>query len=223
MDHSISRTSPVSAPETEDKAALRERLLAARTAAGQRDPAVLATLAARVAALLPRLPVEHTQIIGFYWPMRAEPDLRDTIVNWLATDMAADNAADTPINTHLKRIVALPVVTDPRQAMVFHRWTPSTPMHAGKFGIPVPVDPDIVHPTLLLVPCVGFDRQCYRLGYGGGFYDRTLAALTPRPLTIGIALNDTRCEALPVEAHDLPLDGILTECDSLGLAQRLLT
>ena len=209
MTQSISRDQAASTQAKASKAALRERLLAARNGAGA---SAHAALAERVALALKELAPAS---LGFYWPMRGEADLRDIVAAWLADDPA--------------RSAALPVMADPRgespmtgaastpAPMTFHQWLPAAPMRVGRYGIAVPDDTPVLHPALLLVPCVGFDAHGYRLGYGGGYYDCTLASLTPRPQTIGIGFDATRVDTLPVETHDLPLDGIVTETTGYGI------
>jgi 5,10-methenyltetrahydrofolate synthetase len=145
-------------------------------------------------ALLERLGVTR---VAFYWPMRDEVDVRLAMTSWLAA--------------HAQRVAALPVARDVDAPLLFHRWSADTAMRVGRFGIAVPADEVAVDPQLLIIPCVGFDARANRLGYGGGFYDRTLAALSPRPQTLGIALACQQTDALPTEAHDLPLDAVLTE------------
>ncbi|SUA79249.1 5-formyltetrahydrofolate cyclo-ligase family protein [Pandoraea pnomenusa] len=202
MDSSIARdpaqtaaqTSENGAPAGAAKAALRKALLAARsTLAGRaaRDAALAARLAAELRARAPRC-------VGFYWPIRAEFDARDVVSAWLAQAPTAS-------------LAALPIVTAPSAPLVFHRWTPDTPMTEGRYGIAVPRDTEVVVPDLLLVPCVGFTRSGLRLGYGGGFYDRTLHSLVPAPHTLGIAYDALEIERLDAEAHDLALDAIVTE------------
>jgi 5-formyltetrahydrofolate cyclo-ligase len=83
-------------------------------------------------------------------------------------------------------------------------------MKKGLWNIPIPPERDVVAPSLLVVPLVGFDRGRYRLGYGGGFYDRTLAAAQPRPRTIGIALADAELPTIYPQPHDIPMDVIVT-------------
>ncbi|WP_150575794.1 5-formyltetrahydrofolate cyclo-ligase [Pandoraea aquatica] len=165
------------------------------------------TLAARAeldAALATRLTDELARraprCIGFYWPIQDEFDARGVVTAWLAAA-----APDRP------RLAALPVVTAPATPLVFHRWTPDTPMVEGRYRIPVPRDTEVVVPDLLLVPCVGFTREGLRLGYGGGFYDRTLHAMKPAPQTLGIAYDILEVQDLSAEAHDLALDAIVTE------------
>jgi 5,10-methenyltetrahydrofolate synthetase len=139
----------------------------------------------------------HT--VGFYWPLPGEFDARDAIAQWL--------------QGHARRQAALPVIAVKGQALAFHAWTPSTPMRIGTHRIPEPDDTQAVLPDLLLVPCVGFDDDGYRLGYGGGYYDRTLAAWpgTAKPVTVGVAYEACRIEALAREPHDVPLDAVITE------------
>lgn len=187
-------SSPIPAP---DKAGLRSALLAARRALGQdalRAERVNAQLSAQVAYLLAE---RSTACVGFYWPMAGEFDARATLAAWLAGAPG--------------RLAALPVVSRPGAPLAFHAWHPDAPMRMGRYNIPIPADEHLVQPDLLLVPCVGFDADRLRLGYGGGYYDRTLAALQPRPYAAGVAFECGRVAALPREPHDVPLDAILTE------------
>ncbi len=174
------------------KSALRASLLSARTSAinAVHDCA----LAARVKALFDE---RKPQCVGFYWPMTGEFDARPLLTQWLSESA--------------NRIAALPVVTDLNGALSFCRWTPETAMTKGRFQIPVPTDAIEVRPDLLLIPCLGFDQAGYRLGYGGGFYDRTLASASSPLWAVGIAYECGRVDALPREPHDLPLDSIMTE------------
>ncbi|MGI4858470.1 MAG: 5-formyltetrahydrofolate cyclo-ligase [Janthinobacterium lividum] len=180
-------------PAAQAKRAWRETLRAARARLAC-DPQRIAQLNQRLARWLDE---QDACCLAFYWPTQDEPDLRETIGAWLAHDT--------------RRRATLPVIDDVRGPLAFHRWTPDAPMRAGRYGIAVPAAAEPLAPALLLIPCVGFDADGYRLGYGGGFYDRTLAAARPRPRTLGIALDGCRVAALPHETHDLPLDRILTE------------
>jgi 5,10-methenyltetrahydrofolate synthetase len=181
------------------KATLRAKLLAAREqlADAPEHAETDRRLAERLMAALDEF---APRCIGFFWPVAAEFDARDAIAGWLAADPAHH--------------AALPVVVDPRGPMVYHAWTPDAPMKEGRYRIPVPAREHVVVPDLLLAPCVGFDAARYRLGYGGGYFDRTLAAWpthAKRPITIGVAYECTRVDGLPREAHDVPLDAIVTE------------
>lgn len=108
-------------------------------------------------------------------------------------------------------VVALPVVVAKDQPLVFRVWTPQAVMEPGVWGILVPRDGPEVDPDLLLIPVVGFDDARFRLGNGGGFYDRTLAARVPRPRAVGIGFDCLRLPTIRPQAHDLPMDLVITE------------
>lgn len=175
--------------------ALRLELIGRRQAM---DPAALAPLHAalneKLEALLTRL---SPQSIGFTWPYRGEFDALPLMRRWLAADPA--------------RWAALPVVGEKGQPMSFRRWAPDSAMATDRYGIPYPAEGEPVVPALLLIPCNGFDVRGYRLGYGAGHYDRTLAALQPTPLAVGVAIEDGRLDDLQPQPHDLPMDWIVTE------------
>jgi 5-formyltetrahydrofolate cyclo-ligase len=170
---------------------LRDRLLALRTALPDRD-ASEERLRQRAADWLERADVHA---VGFYWPVRGEPDLRPALAGWLANDA--------------RRVAALPVVTG--AALEFHQWVPDALVQAGEYGIPVPAHGRVIQPDCLLIPCVGFDAARFRLGYGGGYYDRTFAALVPWPLAVGIAFDAARVDTVDPQPHDLQLDVVLTD------------
>lgn len=135
-------------------------------------------------------------VLSAYWPIRDEPDLRPLI-----TDL--HNAGVT---------VALPLVETRAAPLTFRRWTPETRMTRGDLNIPVPPpEAPIVMPDIALAPLVGWTADGYRLGYGGGYFDRTLAALTPKPVAIGIGFEAARLATIYPQPHDIPLDFILTE------------
>lgn len=178
------------------KKELRRTLFDARLHAS-RDAGVSDALSRRVLDMLQR---HAPRRVGFYWPLEGEFDARGAIAIWLALDAA--------------REACLPVVMQRGAPLAFHAWTPDMPMQTGEHRIPVPASARDVMPDLVLVPCVGFDEDGYRLGYGGGYYDRTLAgwrAAGVAPLAIGIAYEACKTAALPREPHDLPLDAIITE------------
>jgi len=133
--------------------------------------------------------------ISAWWPINAEPDLRP----WLCR--AAASGAHT----------ALPVVTKRAAPLEFRRWSRSTRMEPGVWNIPVPIDTAQCVPDICLVPLVGWDTAGYRLGNGGGYFDRTLAALSPRPLTIGIGLQQAQLATIFPQPHDIPMTVIITE------------
>jgi 5-formyltetrahydrofolate cyclo-ligase len=184
--------------KNEPKRALRATLLASREA-HRESPARTALDDALAARLIETLARQDVSCVGFYWPVAGEFDARAALAQWLAADAS--------------RTAALPVVVQPHAPMVFHAWHAQSSMKTGRYRIPVPEDETVVVPDLLLIPCVGFDDARFRLGYGGGYYDRTLAAwpAAKKPVTIGIAFEAGKCDALPREAHDMPLDAIVTE------------
>jgi len=137
-------------------------------------------------------------LLAVYWPLDGEPDLHDTYAL-----LAREGAA-----------LALPVVVQRHAPLAFAAWTPGEAMRTDPMGIAIPADMrTVARPAALLVPCLGFDERGYRLGYGGGFYDRTLAP-APRPFTLGIAYA---CQQLrfEVDRHDVPLDAVVTELTRL--------
>ena len=133
--------------------------------------------------------------LGFYWPFQGEIDVRHLVRNFLALGAEA----------------ALPVVVESRQPLEFWSWRPQIKLTRGVLKIPVPSDRSPVQPTVLLVPLLGFDAAGYRLGYGGGYYDRTLATLAQKPLTIGIGYEVGRLQTIYPQPHDRPMDAIVTE------------
>jgi len=136
------------------------------------------------------------RVLSAYWPIKGELDLRPL--------MAALHAGGVT--------VALPVVEVKAAPLVFRRWTPETRMVRGDWNIPVPPAWAMaLVPDIALAPLMGWDDSGYRLGYGGGYFDRTLAALSPRPITIGIGFQSARLTTIYPQPHDIPLDIILTE------------
>ncbi|MFC7555271.1 5-formyltetrahydrofolate cyclo-ligase [Pseudoroseomonas wenyumeiae] len=135
------------------------------------------------------------QRIGFYWPFKGEYDPRP-----LARVLHAGG-----------RRLALPVVVEKARPMVFREWWPGAPMTHGIWNIPVPAAGEPVAPNLLLVPLVGFDARQFRLGYGGGYHDRTLASLPARPRTIGLGFELARIATIHPQPHDIAMDLIVTE------------
>ncbi|MEC5398488.1 5-formyltetrahydrofolate cyclo-ligase [Uliginosibacterium sp. H1] len=172
---------------------LRERLIAARCALDvQRREQFTAAIAQHLSALLAR---QAPTVVGFCWPYRGEVDLRAAVAAWLAGGPG--------------RVAALPVVDE--AGMHFSAWAPDTVMTAGRYDIPVPAEDRAVQPDLLLVPVNAFDARGYRLGYGGGYFDRSLARWLPRPVTVGVGFSLAAVEDLLAEAHDIPMDWIVTE------------
>jgi 5,10-methenyltetrahydrofolate synthetase len=133
--------------------------------------------------------------IGFCWPYRAEPDTR-----FFLHAMRTRGAR-----------TALPVVVGKKRPMEFRHWWPGAPTTPGVFDLPIPQGTEVVRPHALLVPPVGIDAAGYRLGYGGGFFDITLAAMSPQPLKIAVAFEVSRMPTIHPQPHDIPMDFVVTE------------
>ena len=171
----------------------RQRLLALRTAV---LPTQRRQWGKAIEAQLCRLLNEQPAIIlGVYWPFQGEYDPRP-LVDWV---MAQGSA------------VALPAVIDKKGPLEYRTWRPGEPLVDGVWNIPVPEKRDLVIPHAVLAPVVGFDRQFYRLGYGGGYFDRTLAALSPPPRAIGVGFELSQIETIYPQPFDIPMDVIVTE------------
>lgn len=134
-------------------------------------------------------------IVAICWPYRNEYDARH-----LAARLRRAGAT-----------IALPVVVAPREPLQFRAWTPGMPMAPGPLGIPHPARGEPLTPTAVILPMAGFDDDGYRLGYGGGYFDRTLAALPQRPLVIGVAHEFARLPTIHPQSHDIPVDYVVTE------------
>lgn len=178
----------------ETRAKLLARRVALRRAERERIGAIVtALLAERVPELRPESP--HAGCIGFCWPFKGEVDFRRFVGDAIAGGATA----------------ALPVVVERAQPLEFWSWQPRMKLQRGIWGIPVPAERRIARPNVLLVPLIGFDHAGYRLGYGGGYFDRTLAVTAPKPLTIGIGYELGRLETIHPQPHDIPMDAIVTE------------
>lgn len=146
------------------------------------------------------------EVIGAYWPIKGEFDPLPALFRWQEAGMEAD-----ALGASRRRKIGLPVINKATKTLTFHRWYPGCPMEEDAYGIPKPKDTEIVEPTLLFVPCVGYGPGGYRLGYGGGFYDRTLNELKPKPFTVGLSYTLGFLPDLEPEPHDVPLDAILND------------
>jgi len=134
-------------------------------------------------------------VLAFCWPYKGEYDAR-----FLARTLRERGA-----------VTALPVVVAPRTPLVFREWHPGVKLESGVLGIPYPVGSRELVPEAVIVPLVGFDDAGYRLGYGGGYFDRTLAALERKPVVIGVAYEDAHLDTIHPQPHDVPMDWIVTE------------
>ena len=176
------------------RAAWRRDMLARR--AGMSPEARAAADAALDAALRPIL-AGIDGILCFTWPINQEFDARALITEWLAANPA--------------RRAVLPVVRKRHTPLQFRAWTPATAMRPAGFGTSVPEDGEWLTPDTLLIPLVGFDAGGYRLGYGGGYYDRTLATFNPQPRKIGVAYTQCEIASIEPQPHDIRMDVIVTE------------
>jgi len=134
-------------------------------------------------------------LVGCYWPFRREPDC----MPFIRSIFEAGGQ------------VALPVVAGRGQPLLFRVWDETTKMQSGPWNILEPAEGAPVVPSALVVPLVGFDGEGFRLGYGAGYYDATLAALMPRPFTVGVGFEFSLLETIFPQPHDAPLDVIVTE------------
>ena len=145
--------------------------------------------------LLKRLPTSCHQLIGCYWPFRREFNCVPYMREILRTGGR----------------VALPVVIGRGQPLVFRCWTESAAMERGVWNIPHPASGESVFPSALVIPLVGFDDAGYRLGYGAGYYDMTIASLAVRPRCIAVGFEYSRLPTIYPQPHDRPMDVIITE------------
>ena len=147
------------------------------------------------ASLIDGFPCPAQAVIGFCWPYKGEFDARFAVRAWRKLGAQA----------------ALPEVVQNRAPLQFRLWRPGVAMRAGVYDIPVPVDTAVVTPDVAIVPMNGFDEQGYRLGYGGGFFDRTLAACEPRMVAIGVAYEALRLATIHPQPHDIAMDFVVTQ------------
>lgn len=171
----------------------RERLIAARLAVpAELRAAQGEAIAARVLAEIGDV---AGRIVSAYWPFRGEPDLRPLL------QQVADRGGHT----------ALPVVVEKGRPLEFHLWKAGEALSRGVWNIPIPAEQRPCQPDIVLAPVVGYDPSCYRLGYGGGFFDRTLAAMPARPRVIGLGYSTARLATIYPQVHDVPMDLVVTE------------
>lgn len=171
----------------------RERLVGERQALDTQ--AVEARRRAIDAHLERGFPGLRSTILAFCWPIRNEYDARH-----LARTLREAGA-----------LTALPVVVAPKTPLVFREWHPGVELARGPLDIPYPVGSAELVPRVVLLPMNGWDAQGYRLGYGGGFFDRTLAALDQKPQVIGVSYEMARLATIHPQAWDIPVDYVVTE------------
>ena len=133
--------------------------------------------------------------VAFCWPYKNEYDARH-----LLADLRRHGAT-----------TALPAIVAPGAPLVFREWHPGVTLREGPLGIPFAPDSPAVQPDSVLLPVVAFDGGGYRLGYGGGYFDRTLAVIARRPLVIAVGYDMQFIETIHPQPHDIPVDYVVTE------------
>ncbi len=171
----------------------RERLIAVRLAISADERLAFSDVIASRLDELVGYP--DGKVVSLYWPFRGEPDLRD----WMKSLEARGGRC------------ALPVVVTKAAPLGFRHWHSNSRLERGVWNIPFPADGEEVLPDIVVAPVVGFDAGCWRLGYGGGYYDRTLAALGRKPLVLGVGYTIQKIETIHPQPHDIPMDTIVTE------------
>jgi 5,10-methenyltetrahydrofolate synthetase len=179
-----------------DRRALRRQSIERRMALSVDDCAKLS--AAVCEHLGKNFPQLAQMRVGFCWPVKNEPDLRPLLGAWLA-------AGDPGF------AALLPVVVEIDSPLAFRAWTPGTRLRVDRYGIPTPEAGEFLLPQALLLPVNAFDAAGFRIGYGGGFFDRTLAAMKPAPLAIGVGFELARVASVGPQPHDMRLDAMVSE------------
>lgn len=178
---------------SEDTAKLRAKLIAARQAMPDRlERAVQLQSVLRV-----WLVGRPESTIGAYWPIKGEFDPLPALFRWSEADE--------------QRRIGLPVVDRTAGSLKFHVWYPGCPTELDAFDIPKPKGTEVFEPQMLLLPCLGYGPGGVRLGYGGGFYDRTVMSLAPRPTIVGLCYSNGFLPMLRAKPGDLELDALLTD------------
>jgi 5-formyltetrahydrofolate cyclo-ligase len=182
-------------------AKIEEAKAALRVAAHKRRAAFHPSLrneAAKAAAVhfFEAVPIAKGEVVAGYWPIRDEMDIKSVVARLMD--------AGQP--------VCLPVVLGDEQPLELRLWEDGAPLYEAGFGTLAPAEEaPRAAPDVIIMPLLGFDKHGTRLGYGGGYYDRTLAGLAKRPRLIGFAFALQEVDLIPREAHDVPLDAIVTE------------
>jgi len=199
------------------------------------DPAIAAAKKAARAAAEARREKAHAELAGRFGPDHAGAALARHFLDAITPPPGAPVSAYWPVKEEIDvrplmaelvargHVCGLPVIVAKRAPLVFKRWDPDRPLAEGRWGIPVPpADAPEVIPELLMVPLLAFDGLGNRLGYGAGFYDRTLALLRSRPgrrpLAVGVAYAAQRVDRVPCDETDEKLDWVVTEREALRFA-----
>jgi len=176
------------------KAQLRIEALTRRTGVPQADRADAAKAAAQ--AFLEGVPLHAGQVVALYWPIRDEIDCKPLLTRLVDSGQP----------------IALPVVLGEDMPLELRLWEEGQPLYPSGFGTLAPAETaPAVSPDIVVIPLLGFDKTGTRLGYGKGYYDRTLAAMAAKPLLVGYAFSGQELDFIPRQAHDLPLDLLVTE------------
>lgn len=187
--HSVMKNQDIAARRSD----IRRRSLQAREALSAAEHALLSARIER--HLAAELQLHTPACLAFCWPFRAEFDARPLVTQLLDQGWSA----------------CLPVVGNEVGPMRFRAWTPATDMQADRHGIQTPVDGAEAIPDLILLPFNAADACGYRLGYGAGYFDRTLAAMQPRPMVIGVGFSVGVVASVYPQAHDIPVKCRVTE------------
>jgi 5-formyltetrahydrofolate cyclo-ligase len=191
-DRTIDRMSDEAIEEA--KAGLRLRARAQRAAFAEGSRSEAAASASR--HFIEGVALTPTDVVAAYWPIREELDCRP-LLTWLMDNLQP---------------VCLPVVRGDEEPLDMRLWEQGTPLYPSGFGTLAPADTSpIAEPDVIIVPLLGFDATGTRLGYGGGYYDRTIAAMRKRPRLVGFAFSTQELPNVPRAPHDRPLDSIITE------------
>ena len=183
-------------PTAPDRDALRKKLIATRLALSDRlERAVQLQRTLRV-----WLVGRRETSIGAYWPIKGEFDPLPALYRW------SEGAPEDVV-----RRIGLPVTDRETSSLRFHVWYPGCEMALDAYDIPKPKDTEEFVPQIVVVPCLGFGPGGVRLGYGGGFFDRTLASMQPRPVTVGVSFAHGFLPMLRAGPLDTQLDAMLTE------------
>ena len=175
------------------RGAERARLIAAREALGS---AALEAARERIDRIIEEgFCALSRGVLAFCWPIRGEYDARH-----LARTLRERGA-----------LTALPAIVAKGKPLVFREWHPGVPLAVGPLNIPYPEASPEVLPDHVLLPMNGWDEDGYRLGYGAGYFDRTLASLAKRPLVIGVSYEVARMPTIHPQSWDIPMDGVVTE------------
>ncbi len=199
----MKNTTKTAANRSAVRADLRRAKIAARVAL---PPPVHARHSARIEAHLARLLARLApRVLGFCWPICGEVDCRGLATRTIEAGGRA----------------CLPLVLKPGAAMAFREWRPDCAMAVDRHGIHYPAAGAELIPDVLLMPVNAFDAEGFRLGYGGGYFDRTLAALKPPPLAIGVGFELARVATTHPGVHDIALDAVVTEAGLERFSSRL--